>query len=341
MIDTVKRVHVEASGRCNSRCPMCSRFTSTGFLQPNLIEKDLDEKIFYKLFTSNFCKNLEHVYFSGVYGDPCLNEKLPDFINWLQQHNVDLSIDTNAGYRTKKWWEKLGKYKPRVHFAIDGLEDTNHLYRRGVKWKKVMDNVKAFQEAGGNGAWTFIVFKHNEHQVEEARKIAENMGMDFRLKITQKFKKFKFWNVLEDGKYLYKLHPPDINTYRHSNVGNEIHDPKNDYFTFTLDKYNHLDNIEIDCEIKKKDELYLSFEGYLLPCCFLATLYHDSPGSFQFNKLFNKNDYNLHLLSVEQAKQNLMKISKSWQKNKIIEGKLLTCTYTCGKPFSNKTQYGK
>ena len=127
MIDQVKIVHVEASGRCNSKCPMCSRFTAMGYLQPDLVENDLEEKIFYKLFSEDFLINLEHVYFSGVYGDPCLNENLINFVKHLQNNKVSLSIDTNAGYRNHKWWYNLGKYKPRVNFSLDGLADTNHL----------------------------------------------------------------------------------------------------------------------------------------------------------------------------------------------------------------------
>ena len=39
---------------------------------------------------------------------------------------------TNGGARSKQWWTDLGKLtkgKMRVTFGIDGLEDTNHLYR--------------------------------------------------------------------------------------------------------------------------------------------------------------------------------------------------------------------
>ena len=69
-LDQIKIVHVEASSRCNSRCPMCSRFTADGFVQPELNELDLTGEVFYKLFTKEFTSQLEHVYFIGVYGDP-------------------------------------------------------------------------------------------------------------------------------------------------------------------------------------------------------------------------------------------------------------------------------
>ena len=39
-----------------------------------------------------------------------------------------------------------------------------------------MENSKAFIEAGGNAEWQFIIFDYNEHQVEEAKNIAFDMG---------------------------------------------------------------------------------------------------------------------------------------------------------------------
>ena len=61
-------------------------------------------------------------------------------------------------------------------FSIDGLADTNKLYRIGINHDRVMANAKAFIEAGGKARWKFIVFRHNEHQVEEARELAKDMG---------------------------------------------------------------------------------------------------------------------------------------------------------------------
>ena len=51
MVPDLKRVHIEASGRCNSKCPMCSRFTIDGYLQPGLKTMDLEDEMFFKFFT--------------------------------------------------------------------------------------------------------------------------------------------------------------------------------------------------------------------------------------------------------------------------------------------------
>ena len=178
MIDLaeIKMVHVEASSRCNSRCPMCSRFTADGFVQPSLREIDLTAAVFYKLFTKEFTSKLEHVYFSGVYGDPCLNKSLPEFVNYLIDNGCkSVSIDTNGGYRNKEWWLKFARPNVQINFAVDGTDnETLDRYRIGVQFDKVYDNLKSFVENGGNAQWNFIVFKHNEHQIETARLLTKS-----------------------------------------------------------------------------------------------------------------------------------------------------------------------
>jgi MoaA/NifB/PqqE/SkfB family radical SAM enzyme len=340
MIYNIKQVHIEGSGRCNSRCPMCSRHTADGYVQPDLDELDLHPDVFYKLFTPELCSNLNHVYFSGVYGDPCMNKALPDFVEHFKTHDVDVAIDSNAGYRNTRWWARLGSMGTRVHFAIDGLEDTNHLYRRNVLWSKVEANVKAFQEAGGNGAWTFIVFKHNEHQVEQAKEIATSLGMDFRIKITQKFRGYKNWAVMEDGERLYDLEPPENPKYRHANVGDKNHLPVGSYFQYKYKReWPDLDNNTIVCSAIEKNEVFLCHTGHLLPCCFLGTTAHDSAGPAQFKDLFDLDTVDLNKVSVKQALDAMVEIEKTFTAKSIAEGKLITCARTCGKNTRNKTEY--
>ena len=92
-----------------------------------------------------------------------------------------LSMNTNGGARDVGWWKELAKVlkKPAaVIFSVDGLADTNHLYRQGVVWDHVEQNMRAFIEAGGRARWDFIVFDHNQHQVDEARLLSERWGVE-------------------------------------------------------------------------------------------------------------------------------------------------------------------
>ena len=73
-------------------------------------------------------------------------------------------------------------------FSVDGLEDTNHIYLRNTIFSKIMKNADAFISAGGIAHWDYIVFRHNEHQVESARTLALSMGFqEFYTKVTRRF----------------------------------------------------------------------------------------------------------------------------------------------------------
>ena len=55
-----------------------------------------------------------------------------------------------------------------IEFHIDGLVDTNHLYRINIRFSKIMANARAFLDTGATGEWHFIPFKQNQHQLAEA-----------------------------------------------------------------------------------------------------------------------------------------------------------------------------
>ncbi len=334
----IRIVHVEASSRCNSHCPMCSRYTGLGELQPGLVEGDLTLDNFYKLFTPQFTSQLEHVYFSGVYGDPCLNRNLPEMVLYLVKNGChSVSIDTNGGYRDEEWWQGLAHPQVLINWAIDGTDDeTLGKYRIGVVYNKVIKNLKAYVNAGGRAQWNFIVFKHNEHQVDEAKGICKFLGIDFRVKVTQKFRGRKDYKVMKDGVQIDLLEPPVQEKYRHVNIGTETHIPVS-YFKFSLENYTHLNANTITCKSQERQEIYLGSNGLLVPCCYLGTYIHDSPGSYQFIREFDLNEFNLTNDSVDNIINKMKHISDRWDKS-IENGNLITCLYTCGNK-ENTTLY--
>ena len=81
-------------------------------------------------------------------------------------------------------------------FSIDGLEDTNHIYRVGVQFKKIMENAKAYIDTGASAHWDMLVFDHNKHQVDECRQLADTMGFTwFRSKETDRWDQYQFDHI--------------------------------------------------------------------------------------------------------------------------------------------------
>lgn len=328
-LDEIKMVHIEASTKCNSHCPMCSRFTSDGFVNPQLTETNLTFDTFVKLFTPKFTSQLDHVYFSGAYGDPCINIDLPDFVQYLIDYGCKtVNIDTNGGHRTTDWWAKFADKKVKINFAIDGTDnETQQKYRMGVDYDKALNNMKAFIDAGGKAQWNFIVFKHNEHQVEQARELAANIGADFRIKITGRFGNYKDFKVFKRGEHVFTLEPPVNEKYRHDKIGTAEHSIVT--VPFNINDYSYLNDYAISCKSKQNKELYLGAEGHLVPCCYIGTIVHDRPQTQHFNSMFNSDDFNLTKHNIEEIVNLYNKIQQGWDST-IQENRLMTCAMSCG-----------
>ncbi|MDE3084782.1 MAG: radical SAM protein, partial [Verrucomicrobiota bacterium] len=143
-----------------------------------------------KIFVPSLLADLDNLKICGNYGDGASAPDAIDSFRFLKSRKATLQIKlhSNGGLRDSDWWRQLAKTIDLCVFGIDGLEDTNHLYRRGVSWSKLMQNVEAFIEAGGTAEWQYLIFKHNEHQVEEARALAASLGFkEFVTKRTHRF----------------------------------------------------------------------------------------------------------------------------------------------------------
>ena len=106
----------------------------------------------------------------GNYGDPCASPHCLAIVRYLRATHPALvvGVHSNGGGQGAPFWRELGSLLTSpcyCRFAIDGLRDTNHLYRQRVMWQPLMAHVQAFVGAGGEAQWDFLVFRHNEHQV--------------------------------------------------------------------------------------------------------------------------------------------------------------------------------
>lgn len=181
---------MEVSSSCNAACPMCAREINPFFDKKG---QSLSIEKVKTLFDTDFISKLESMYMCGVYGDPAAAPDTIKIFNYFREINPNLSLGmhSNASLRSEVWWGKLGKVLSRstdfCFFSIDGLEDTNHIYRVNTDFKKIMKNAKSFIQSGGKAHWEFLVFEHNEHQVDEARELAKNMGfINFREKVSRR-----------------------------------------------------------------------------------------------------------------------------------------------------------
>ena len=146
-----KQLHVEASTYCNARCPLCPRSVYGYKVEGVYPEIHLSLDKFKECLEQ--LPNREYVYFNGNLGDPMKN---PNILELSLATGCRTSITTNGSIGSKNTWQQLAKNNIEARFSIDGLEDTNHLYRQDVEWNKIIDRVKWFIDAGGRAEWKLL-----------------------------------------------------------------------------------------------------------------------------------------------------------------------------------------
>ena len=309
----IRDIHLELTSKCQARCPMCPRRINGGPMNPLFDPTEINLETFKAWFSVDFVKQLDSLFMCGNLGDPISAQDCCEIYSYLREHNpnIRLSMHTNGSARSRRFWEQLAELKVKVTFGIDGLEDTHSLYRIGTDYNKILENADTFIRHGGVAEWHMLVFQHNEHQVEECRKLSETMKFSvFQSKHTSRFKDGKF-NVLdEDGKTINILYPTERSKTLTSNVLNIV-------------------PYEIQCKAKKYSQLYIGADGTVSPCCWLDL-------SWQLANQDNRIEYMDRIESFPNLNNNsLQEIFDSGYFNKIEETftnkPLIECSKQCGK----------
>jgi len=320
-IKDIRVFNIEHTSKCNLLCPQCARVIN-GKINPNLHISSMSLSEYQRIINPILCKQIEHIFFCGNYGDAVADPKFIDCVKYLRYNKVPLTIYTNGSLRSTEWWTELSKLLDnncKVIFAIDGIEDTSSLYRVNSNFNKVIENAKAFISNGGVARWDYLVFEYNYKEIEKAKTLASKIG-------------FKIFNVKKTQRFI------DNQNYK-TNKGEG-------QFNSIIDKYgsweNYINQTEIVCKYQRDKILYIEFDLNLWPCCWVgAPLFFEGNENIQKNQLYNtiskyeKNFNSLKQHSIEEILNHpwfTKDLVSSWY-TKMDKGKLMTCGRTCGKEY--------
>ena len=279
----IKVLHLEPTDVCQARCPLCSRETNPDF-DPK-IKHHLDMDQILAVFERDSIAALDKMFMCGDYGDPAAGRYTIDIYRAFRDINPDITLgmNTNGGLRDSDWWKDLAALtnqdRDYVVFSIDGLEDTNHVYRRGVSWEQLMTNVRTFISAGGNAQWDMLVYQHNQHQVEQCEQLAKTMGFTwFRAKVSRR--------PLAD-----QLQYP-VGWSRPVARGKDI-----------------------VCHALDEQSIYIDCRGQVWPCCFLANQLGRPPDWDQIQQSWRSAQPNPVCVSACGRSQHQTMFLDQWQRN--------------------------
>jgi len=373
----IRTVHLEITDKCNAACPMCARNINGGEDNPQLPGTELSIDDIKQIFRPEFIRQLDRMYMCGNYGDPIAARDTLETFQYFREHNakINLSMHTNGSAKKPDWWRQLAYAlgsKGYVVFSIDGLEDTNHLYRQNTVWSKIMENAQAFIDAGGRARWDYIVFAHNEHQVEEAEALANKMGFErFQYKKSARFFSVATGMTKEmhqasnrKGVATTLLQAPTNPKYRNSALqelakisSGEIKTIPSRAAELEGTQYPQIfhkdvakkkpmekvwDEAVIKCKVKEEKSVYVSAEGIVQPCCWTAgqmyVWYWTERGGQIWKLIDEQGKDNLNAIhhgldSIIDGDFFQRKVPDSWNKPSCAEGKLAVCAKTCGSKY--------
>jgi MoaA/NifB/PqqE/SkfB family radical SAM enzyme len=261
--------HLELTDKCNAGCPMCGRTVQMDRCRPDFekvrnIELSLD--VIRRNFPPDFCRRVDTIDLCGGLGDPPAARECLEICEYFVDNGIKLILSSNGGLRSEDWWRKLGHlFSPNssfVEFHIDGLADTNHLYRINTRFSKIMTNAQAFLDTGATGEWHFIPFKHNQHQLAEALSLSRKMGFrSFRVIDTIRFGNSKsFVYQMPDGSIRH-LEPSSDDIVSHA-LGKDT--PRQ--VTKALDAQAPP---PISCKSANENRPYIVADGSVSACCWV------------------------------------------------------------------------
>jgi radical SAM protein with 4Fe4S-binding SPASM domain len=279
-------ISFEPTTSCNLRCPECPSGLRAfsrpiGMLEKNFFTRTIDEihkELIYLIF-----------YFQG---EPYLNPDFLEMVKYASDKGIYTATSTNAHYLTDEAAKKtVESGLDRLIISIDGTtQEVYKQYRIGgnidkvlegakniVKWKKELNSKTPFV------FFQFLVVKHNEHQIEEVKKIAREIGVD-----EVRFKTAQVYDYQTDPNSLI----PTIDKYSR-------------YKKNTDGSYTAKNKLANRCW-KMQHSNVITWDGLVVPCCF------DKDATHQLGNLKNqsfkevwKND------NYKQFRSELMKSRKN------------------------------
>jgi radical SAM protein with 4Fe4S-binding SPASM domain len=238
---------IEPTTACNLRCPECPSglrsFTRpTGHLDSNFFQKVIDE-VHRDLLYLTF-------YFQG---EPYLHPEFLNMVRYAGHKKIYTSTSTNAHYLNDANAKKtIESGLDRLIISIDGTtQETYKAYRVGGQLEKVLEGArnvvkwkKELKSSTPHLIFQFLVVRPNEHQIEEVKALAKDIGMDEVIFKTAQVYDFKHGNDLI----------PTIDQYARYK--------KNNDGTWSIK--STLDN---QCW-KMWHSCVITWDGKVVPCCF-------------------------------------------------------------------------
>lgn len=281
---------IDPSSICSLKCPFCPTGQNRNSREKTIMAFDNFKKIIDELGPY-----LVHIDFCN-WGEPFFNKDIFRMIEYAKQYQIDTKVDTNLTLLDEGSAENLilsGLDKLIV--SIDGLtEQTYSQYRIGGNFNQVISNLRLLLKKRNELkrdnpyiSWQFLVFRHNEHEIEGVKEKAKELGVD-HVGITKAFIGNKEWipqNRIYSNYDLDKL----------NGSGEKI--------KLTSDFFNHPETLFCDW---LWEGITVNANGSVSPCCSVEDEKDDFGNIFStsFKEIWNNQAYKSARRYIKERKMD-------------------------------------
>ena len=247
MIPQVKGIHLEPTNICTLKCPGCARTRFISQWPTHWKNHSLDRSVLMRFLDLDLAG--VKIIMCGNYGDPIYHPDLVGLVRDLKARGAVISMVTNGSHRKRSWWQDLVNELSAddcVTFSIDGIPENFTQYRINGDWETIQDAVETCAAAPCQTEWKYIPFSFNEHNIEQARQLSTELGID----------QFHIANSDRFDEVTMHLKPSE------NQIGIRWHNQQNWKQSQTIQKLNP------ECHDEKSH--YISAEGYYIPCCYIG-----------------------------------------------------------------------
>jgi len=246
------RISIETGNICNLQCPLCptgrrDSDVGRGFMRFEDYTKIIDE----------LCRDLLLVRLYN-WGEPLLHKQLLPMIAYARDRGVGVTISTNLNtLKADDASAVIDAGLQKIFVSCDGISDETYLkYHVGGDYATVMANLRLLAQERRKRPgcitrviWLFHVFRHNEHEVDRARALAREIGVEIRINPMR----------TDMGREIFETARTAIERDR----AWIPEDPR--YCAFDLE-HKEAKQKRNFCSLLWKDSV-INWEGSVLPCC--------------------------------------------------------------------------
>lgn len=174
---------LESGNICNLRCPLCP----TPFREKRIPKGILSYENAKRII--NQFSGLVHLNLS-LWGEPLLNKDIFEIIRFAKTKDVDILLQSNLNILNESLAKELIETRlDTLQISLDGAsQKTYEKYRVNGDFVKVIEHIKLLkriQKSENNYntkiVWKMVVNKFNEFEVDKAQKMAEALGVEFKI----------------------------------------------------------------------------------------------------------------------------------------------------------------